>query len=109
MESETVSTRRVIGIRYPLSRDPIFIEVDDLNKTIENVLIDTITELEKAGKSHEAFQLQQSITDHTPFVKGQQFARSSPMQEIPFQEKFLEGEQVNYAEVNLLKEHVAGK
>ena len=109
MESEAVSTRRVIGIRYPLSRDPIFIEVVNLDKTIENVLLDTVTELEKAGKTHEALQLQQTITDHTPFVKGQQFARTSPMQEIPFQEKFLEGEQVNYAELNLLKEHVGGK
>ena len=108
MESEAVSTRRVIGIRYPLSRDPIFIEVSDTNKTIENVLLDTVAELEKAGKSHEAFQLQQSITDHVPFVKVQQFARNSPMQELPFQEKFLEGEQVKYAELNLLKEHVGG-
>lgn len=109
MGSEAISIRRVIGIRYPLSRDPIFIEVTDTTKSIENVLMDTVAELEKAGKSHEAFQLQQAVNDHTPFVKGQQFSRDYPIQEIPFQEKFLEGEQVNYAEVNLLKEHVGGK
>jgi len=108
MDTESVSIRRVLGIRYPLSRDPIFIEVADTTKPLGELLMDTVAELEKAGKAHDAFQLQQALMDHIPFVKGQQFSRECPVQEVPFQEKILEGEQVNYAEVNLLKEHVGG-
>ena len=109
MDTEPISIRRVLGIRYPLSRDPIFIEMTDPSNSLETVLMDTVGELEKAGKSHEAFQMQQSLKDHLLFVNGQQFSGDRPVQDIPFQEKFLEGEQVDYAEINLLKEHVGGQ
>ncbi|MFQ5818845.1 MAG: hypothetical protein ACE5I5_02555 [Candidatus Heimdallarchaeota archaeon] len=108
MELESISSRRVLGIRFPLSRDPIFVEVTDPTKSLEIVLLDTVSELEKAGKPHEAYQLQQSLKDHIPFVKGQQYLMDRPIQDVPFQEKFLEGEQVNYAELNLLREHIGG-
>jgi len=108
MVSETILSRSVLGIRYPLSRDPIFVVVTDPSKTIENILIETVTELEKAGKTHEAFQLQQTLADHFPFVKGQQYSKTHQIGVLPFQEKILEGETVYYTEVNFLKEHVGG-
>ena len=108
MVSETIVIRSVLGIRYPLSRDPIFVEVADPSKTIEQILTETITSLENAGKTHEAFQLQQTLGDHFPFIKGQQYSKTHQIGVLPFQEKILEGESVYYTEVNLLKEHVGG-
>lgn len=108
MELESISSRQVLGIRFPLARDPIFVEVTDPTQSLEILLIDTVVKLEKAGKPHEAYQLQQALKDHIPFIKGQQYLVDRPIQEIPFQEKFLEGEQVNYAELNLLRKHVGG-
>ena len=108
MESKTIVKPRVLGIRYPLSRDPIFVAVTDTSKSIGEIMVDTVAALETAGKTHEAFQLQQAMNDHVPFVKGQQFSREQPLETVPFQEKILSGENVNYAEVNLLKEHVGG-
>ena len=108
MESKTISKPRVLGIRYPLSRDPIFVAVKDTSKSIGEILMDTVAALETAGKTHESFQLQQAMNDHVPFVKGQQFSREQSIETVPFQEKILSGENVNYAEVNLLKQHVGG-
>ena len=108
MESETIVKPRVLGIRYPLSRDPIFVAVTDASKTIGETLMDTVTALETAGKAHESMQLQQAMSDHVPFVKGQQFSIEQSIETVPFQEKILSGENVNYAEVNLLKQHVGG-
>ncbi len=108
MESKTIEKPRVLGIRYPLSRDPIFVAVTGTSKTIGETLMDTVTALETAGKTHESMQLQQAMNDHIPFVKGVQFSSEQSIETVPFQEKILSGENVNYAEVNLLKQHVGG-
>ena len=50
---------------------PFYIQVDDTNRTIREVLKDVSDVLEESGSSHAAMQMTNLVSDHNCYAKGQ--------------------------------------
>ncbi|MFX1534875.1 MAG: hypothetical protein ACFFDI_11685 [Promethearchaeota archaeon] len=82
---DNVSTRKqVLAIRTPLRRKPIYIEIKDDTKSIEEVLKETITNLEAVGQNHEALSLEKMLVDHKIVFNGMEWDPALPVHSLTF-------------------------
>ncbi len=57
--------RKILKINLPLSPDPLYVEVDDPDKSVNEILEKIIEELEKAERFHQAQQIRSILASNT--------------------------------------------
>jgi len=100
--------KTILKIRFALSNEPIFLDVEDTNKSVKSVLLNAVDKLEVLGMSHEAIQLSNVLKDHNIYIQGTQVNPSAILETLPMEAKVVNDEEINYAEVQLLREHRGG-
>lgn len=100
----------VLSIRFPLSADPLFIQIEDMDESLDSVLAKTVAALEESEDKSMATQLARLLTDHNPYTtKGAQLDRSSNMGTLLYEPHVIEEQTVHLAEITLLREHRGGQ
>lgn len=103
-----ITKKTVIRIRYALSEEPLFLFVDDTQKTVQTILREAVDKLEAIGKAHEAIQLSNVLRDHHVFMAGSRVDSATRIEGLTLEERELSGEQIQYGELQLLREHKGG-
>ena len=85
--------KTILKVRFALSNEPIFIDVD---------------KLEVLGLTHEAIQLSNVLEDHNIYIQGSQINPETILNTLPLENKVINSEEIEYAEVQLLREHRGG-
>ena len=98
---------KILGIRSPLASECIYVQIEE-DEPIDKVLQKTVCGLEEVGDNASASQLSRLIQDHHPFLKGQRLDASQSVYELEFTPRVLEGQEIEFAEISLLKAHVGG-
>jgi hypothetical protein len=100
---------KILGIRLPLSSDPLYVQIEDVNEPLNTVLTKTVAGLEEAGDHSTSSQLSRLLSDHFPFtLKGARLDNSMPVGTLSFEPKILEGQTIEFSEITLLKRHLGG-
>ncbi|MBD3229093.1 MAG: hypothetical protein GF329_12970 [Candidatus Lokiarchaeota archaeon] len=103
-----MAKKTVIKIRFALSDEPIFLEVEDKSKSIKSILHNAVDKLEVLGMSHEAIQLSNVLKDHNIYIQGSQVNPDAILETLPLENKTVNEDEIEYAEVQLLREHRGG-
>jgi hypothetical protein len=100
---------KILGIRLPLSSDPLYVQIEDVSETLSTVLQKTVAGLEECGDATTSSQLQRLLTDHLPFtLKGSRINSADPVGNLAYEPKILEGQSIEFSEITLLREHRGG-
>lgn len=101
--------RTILSIRLPLSPDPIFVDIEDMNEPLETVMTKTVAALEESEDKALAQQLAQLLVDHNTFsMKGARIDSTNNVGTLLYEPHILEDQTVQLAEITLLREHRGG-
>ncbi|MHA1751348.1 MAG: hypothetical protein ACTSXT_02310 [Candidatus Helarchaeota archaeon] len=100
--------KTILKVRFALSNEPIFIDVDNKSQPIKEILLNAVDKLEVLGLTHEAIQLSNVLEDHNIYIQGSQINPETILNTLPLENKVINSEEIEYAEVQLLREHRGG-
>lgn len=103
-----MSQRNVLKITIPLSDQPIFVGVDSPDVSLDTIITEAVSTLQEAGRAHESQQLAQLYHDHSIIAQGQLQSKGTLFTQIPQDSRVVNGTTVNFAEIELVKQHVGG-
>lgn len=101
-------SKNICKINIALSDQPIYVSVNDANMTLDSIFTDAVKSLNAAGRTHEAQQLQNLYKDHEIFSNGKAVSKGTVFNDLELDQRTINEEQVNYAEVELMTQHVGG-
>jgi hypothetical protein len=55
--------RKILKINLPYSEDPLYVDIDDENKSLKEILQEVVLYLEQQGRFYESQQLKAYISD----------------------------------------------
>ncbi len=100
--------KTILKVSIPLSTEPFYVQVDDTNKTVREVLKDVSDILEESGSSQAAMQMANLVSDHNCYAKGQLVAYTQQVGSLSFDSREVDNEVINYTELSLMKQHLGG-
>lgn len=103
-----MSKKTILKIRFALSDEPIFLDIEDRNQPIKAVLTNAVDKLEVLGMHHEAIQLSNVLQDHNIYIEGTRVNPDAILDTLPLDKKTVNEEKIDYAEIQLLREHRGG-
>ena len=101
-------SKNICKINLALSDQPLYVSISDENVSMNTVFNEAIQTLQDSGRAHESQQLAQLYQDHQIMSKGQMISKGSCFKELKGETREINGQTINFAEVELIKQHVGG-
>lgn len=101
--------KTILKIRFALSDEPIFLDIENKNQSVKSILTNAVDKLEVLGLHHESIQLSNILQDHNIYIEGSQVNPNTILDTLPLETKTINEEEIDYAEIQLLREHKGGQ
>lgn len=99
----------ILKASYALSEEPLYINVESVDETLEDILGVAINHLQRIGNFREAQQLAGVSNTHGFFNMGHQIGKTLRFRELRSRIHSLFGKDVNLAEIELIKQHTGDR
>lgn len=103
-----MSVKNICKINLALSDQPLYISINNDDMSMDSIFDEAVTTLRDSGRAHESQQLAQLYQDHQIMSKGQMISKGSSFKELKGETREVNGQTINFAEVELIKQHVGG-
>jgi uncharacterized protein YaiI (UPF0178 family) len=100
--------KNVCKINISLADQPLFVSIADQNMSMDAIIQEAIRSLNESGRAHESQQIAQLYKDHTIMSKGKAMSKGSLFKELPKEVKEINGEEIHFAEIDLIRMHQGG-
>jgi hypothetical protein len=100
--------KNVCKINISLADQPLYVSINDQNMSMDAIMQEAIRSLQESGRAHESQQISQLYKDHDIFSKGKMVGKGTIFKDLNKEERDVNGESINFAEIELIKQHVGG-
>lgn len=101
--------KNICKINIALSDKPLYISITDPQMTLDSIFSEAVTSLRDSGRQLESQQLAQLYQDHQVFSKGKLVSKGASWKELEIETRDVQGETINFAEVELIRHHTGGQ
>jgi hypothetical protein len=84
------------------------VSIADQNMSMDAIINEAIKSLSESGRAHESQQIAQLYKNHTIMSNGKAMDKGSLFKELPVEVKEINGEEIHFAEIELIRMHQGG-